>query len=251
MIANETYLISYLGGTCGFFIKQLIIRILHNRNDPILGENGNAHESNLLYYENIKVDSEYHNLTLQNTWEKSILEFVTPHRSIHPMIVSDHCSPNWEYMFENFPNSKNIIIQCNISNLEHILGNMFFKVNILRPNIWARFKNNFAPTIENPEELTPGIIETFIKTSAMLGRDQAYLKYPFKEGDTIPEIYKDRILVITFDQILNDPNLIMDKLSTFIGKDLPTNLPNLYQIYLDRQKELIDTKMPWLNTLPK
>lgn len=248
MYLNECYFINYLGGTGGNFIQQLITRIIHNKNDIITGENGNAHGLELRIYENYYAEQEYYDHIQKNIFSKPIHEYLIPRHENFPVTATDHAVPIWDKMFTKFPNSKNIIIRCNHSNIEKMIANLFFKVNLADPKLYKLLKNNnpYFKNYEDPNLIPNDVIQKYVIDSSNTARN-SYITFPYHEDHAIPTEYSDRIFVIKFDDIYNNnSDAVLSQLSLATGKPITDNIRKLYQTYIDRQEKLIDEKMPWI-----
>lgn len=243
MPESEIYFINFLPGTGGNLIKQLLLRILHNKEEYITGKNGNAHSDDFLKLLNVKYDSSYYNIIWQrHKWNKQNINaqayiFSSIVDKSNPGIVLDEIPPLWEGMFHKFPEGKNIIIQFEESDIKNILKNLYYKFNIFQ---WERFKNQnkkYFYQYDNHNLVPKEKIEEFITNSSIeiTKNYRNYIIFPFHTMDTVPNEFSKKILKLNYKDIFNSPQKVLHEISEFSSRPIPNKLLEIYNLYLEQQ----------------
>ena len=245
---KNLYLINFLGGTAGNFIRQLLIRMFKSRsNDITFGDNYSAHE-NIVEYD-LPVKHEY--------WQMHGVEpvykyFNTPIVSLESYIAVDHLPPNWDELFMLYPTCKNIVITVPITMALRVVGNLFFKticVSGLKPENntpWQDIRKNdpILAQYTRPEDIPIELLEVGFRDYA---RHYNTVIIPPYNNYPIPDQYKDRVCYISYYDIIHDMDKVLNQLKEFTGLELPEGIDRVYKQHQDGQAELVKTKMPWVD----
>ena len=62
----------------------------------------------------------------------------------------------------------------------------------------------------------------------------------------IPEEYKNNAIILPYREIITDKDAVLDKLSKFLGMEVPEISKDNYDAYLEYQKKLMEEKTDWL-----
>jgi hypothetical protein len=164
-------------------------------------------------------------------------------------ILLDHVAPDWDELFEMYPNCKNIIITVdNFKLVPRITGNLYFKtictsVPAQKENIaWLTLtENSLFKDYDSPLEVPIDILEEYFN-SRIRDYDKIYHS-PF--NGIVPN--HKQIFPIKYYDILYNPEIVLNQIRQIVGKDLPIGIETEYQRYLDAQQELVSTRMPWIS----
>jgi hypothetical protein len=246
---KNLYLINFLGGTAGNFIRQLLVRLITaNATDLDLSINNGAHVHEFTY--DIPVKQEY--------WQLSGTEpvykyFNTLSRiDTKQCIALDHVAPDWDNLFALCPNCKNIIITFPPSMALRVVGNMFFKticVPVCLPEenkAWQNMRSH-EPELSQytyPEDVPVELLEKQFRLFA--SQYDNFIVPPY-DNSPVPDQYRDRVCCISYYDIIHDMDKVLNQLRDFTGLELPEGIDRVYKQYLDAQDELVKTKMPWVD----
>jgi len=173
--------------------------------------------------------------------------YVDPRNLQKPLILYDHEEPNLKEFFDKFPIGKIITIRFNKKMVPLLHGNLFFK-NIVHLNedseAWIRFRkeNSYLSDYNLPKDAPNDIIRKLVK-----GITKRYLIENYYSDQYIPpEEYSDRIYSIDFYDIIYNKSKVLSQLSEITNRPITDFVNAQYDIYLEKQHELISTNMPWL-----
>lgn len=173
--------------------------------------------------------------------------YIDPKISTEPLILYDHERPNFKEFFNKFPIGKIIVIRFNEKMVQLLHGNLFFKnlINLDEKDpAWKRLHrdNVFLYEYDSPRELPPDIVIRLLKQQA---KDYTIEDY-YSEQYTPPKEYSDRIYFIDFYDIIFNKTKVLNQLSDITGRPIDDFVNNQYDIYLEKQRELMNTKLSWI-----
>lgn len=242
---TETFLVNWLGGTSGAFITMLIYNILFPSNEIEISpsNNGAAHTNqniipNTLYRFNNNFDGNY----------EHPYRYIDPKISKNPLILYDHVEPEFKEYFDKFPLGKTIVIRFNEKMVPLLHGNFFFKntINLSAGNeTWQRLirENEVLCEYDSPRDLPDEVINQLLKKMS----NNYTIEHYYSEQYIPPEEYNDRIYFIDFYDIIFNKTKVLTQLSNITNRPINDFVNNQYDIYLEKQKELMNTKLSWID----
>ena len=247
---TETYLVNYSGGSCGAFIVTLLSLFVYNLEKSEPSQYGNSH-SGMDYCTNLW-ESESSFTYHQRFYNKEAVHLhVNPANLNNPFILYDHLEPLWKLLFEKYPKCINILITYSKNEIPRLLGNVHFKFlcqyfdNKNNVECWnnIRKKHSYLEEFETPKDVPELLIQKFILHESEIYR----IPIIYNDNLKLPELYKDKIIKLRMYDIIYNPEKVMNTLSSITNKPITDAIRETYKSYLDKQEELIKTKMPWLN----
>ena len=260
--ADHRYSVSFRGGTCGHFIAMLLLYSLSDRTDDIVFEStGGAHTPFIKWIsENVENEFEGEPLfKVLDIYRSSKLKDTSPYNFLIqpiPFII-----PDLNELYQVNPNFKHIIITCDSQDLLKAEINYFYKR--LSPVLWNSefnevydiLKNTYSIQNKNANnllELSPTEIKAILSYNSnreYIMRRGVFTRYtssecPFVDDHyVVPDQFKDHVTLINFRDILENKQLILEKISTITGKATTSDLERQYNNYLALQAQL-DSKIP-------
>jgi hypothetical protein len=246
--STETFLITWLGGTCGAFIYMLIYNILFSNAKLEISpsKNGHAHTNQRL------VINKLCHTNNSNDW-KHIYKVVVPKFPKLPFILVDHEETDLEAYFDRFPIGKIIVIRFDERMVPLLQGNLFFKNTLEMTDYssgkdnehWDRLKkeNDYLSEYDLPHDIPSETIEYMLKKFSKNYNIQHY----FSEQYIPPKEYSDRFCFINFYDIIFNKSKVLKQLSEITNRPITEFVDNQYDIYLEKQYELINTKLSWID----
>jgi hypothetical protein len=252
---STAYIVSYVYGSSGSMMISLIEKILHpDKSRPFaVTSHNNAHQN--LLAPNVVFN-----------WEKvgrdgaravSASEYFENMRMINPE-KDVFWQTHWYHppsMIKSFPNAKIVVIGHTFEDLEEIAINNFYKFVIaefdgnsssVARNTW-HFLRTSAPHLYKSE---PGV------KPKMVSPEEQRLSVELLKGSClsagyhlvdIPEEYQDKICKVMYNDIINNPDLVLASLSDFLETPIPDFAQTQYYGYCTRQKEFIEKTKGILN----
>lgn len=240
---QEGYLITWKGGSGGGFLISLIYLFVSKK--PIhlnISQYGRAHHNvktlNLNWESSSKLD--YNSNHLHKT---PVYKIVRPDKSDMPLILYDHHNPDLEELFQIYPKMKVISISIDESDRELLIGNLFFKAEYntlfdklkeIKPDIFKKYNSRFD------------ITENDLKKHLSESISSITIEEIYDRNIPIAEKYKERVFKIDFKKLLRDKNYTLSILQSMTNRPIPNYAHDLCDEYLEKQKQLIVTRMPWL-----
>lgn len=212
--ASNVYIVSYAPATCGNFVSLVVWSLLeHPEGFHIFSKHGNAHMYNP-YRENWDIPRH------SNEWKKYIKDNYSHHlykltkhlNEDKPLIISSHKIPIFDEVFDMYPNAKLIIIQYDFKDIEYIKRLFYYKVTIDT----KRITNTYEECVVDSEFEIPNNVSKF-------------------KNIEIPEIYKDKICIIKFRDILNEDSEFLETLGKFVNREVTDGIKKMHRTYLDKQ----------------
>lgn len=249
---TDTYIVHWPLGAGGAFL----ISIVYNMIDPNVrlttnfGKNGDAHDITLDRcggtWDSVTGDL-YWNNHADRPHATPIYEIVRRNPGSEFFMLYDHVPPDYDRMFSILPNCKNIVITADERVIPRTLGAFFYKVNAGDPpntEFWEREKQVFPYLrgINNAIDMPTEVAKMYFDDTI-----SGFPRLPFYHDFKIPEAYKNNILEITYYDLIHEKNKVLSLMSAFIGAPITDEIHNFYDVYLEKQQELIDTRMPWIN----
>jgi len=244
-LKQDGYFICYTAGTSGAFIASLVSQIVNETERKFaFTMNGNSHAN--MVDSNGGIDwalapspctSEY--------FYRNVFTF----NSSKPMVVQTHLQPAWEIAKERWPDFKAIIVQHSLEDVDEIAVNLYYKYYVDDFDVTAKQafldvihkqSTAFSKDVIHPNQLSEEEIKAFIKVLIYHKISDGYM-YP-----VIPEEYKNNAMILPYREIITNKDVVLDKLSKFLGMSVPEISSDNYDAYLEYQKKLIEEKTGWL-----
>ena len=241
--STETFLINWLGGTCGAFISMLTYNILFPNCKIKISPSkyGNAHTNQQI----ITLLYRFNNETFINDNYTHPYEIVDPKFPNSPLVLFDHAIPKLNIFFNKFPVGKIIVIRFDKRMVPLLHGNLFFK-NTLELELtdnghWNRLKkqNDYLSEYDLPHDIPPETIEYMLKEFSKNYNIENY----YSEQYIPPIEYSDRFCFVNFYDIIFNKSKVLNQLSEITNRPITDFVSNQYDIYLEKQHELINTKL--------
>lgn len=238
------YQIIFLGGTAGNFIEQLLSMIISGSTTSLYISSGHgAHRPKPINNYRCHLHKSYYTDHLHND---NAYNYISRFQLSKDVILLDHAVPVWKELFKLYPYSKNIIITVPDKKLvPRISGNLFFKtICNAGPNdpSWVRLKEKHFPMCETPFDVPKELLELYLKS---MEHEYSNVYVPPFDGSV--KYNDERIINISYYDILYNGQVVLEQLSNLTKKTLPECIETEYQKYLDAQDELVRAKMPWIN----
>ena len=266
MHKNELYLVSYLSGCSGTFLQDILIQFVHDRCNESVNhvDKINAHNSNLITYnrsfgwknkENPFLCYRNNNGLDNHDPDQSLIDQIVPYYS-NPIVVSDHHLFEWDRLYQNFPNAKNILIQLDYKSYYRRETNIYYKICLEafkadpESEFSEMYRNNLIeahPDIANyPIDNIP--VNSLIIAIGKILQRQIRPKYTerlgiFHSSYKIPKEYTDKVLAINYYDMITNKDKVLNKISEFIGYPIKPCITKTYDSYLLQQSLLF----PWLD----
>lgn len=232
----EVYYVTWLGGSCGAFISMCLYNLTTLPLEIKLSEFGHAHvNQNDLIKNHIKSG-------FGHPYKTTIPKF-----SSKPLILFGHENNiEFEYLFNKYPKCKLIIVHLEDKMIYRLIGNMLYK-NWTNPGDmhWVSIRDThkeLAP-YESPNDVPSSLVKEFIGLCR-----KNYKKDPFFFDKTfLPDTYKNSIFYIDFYDIIHDMSKVLNQLSEITNRPVTPFLEQQALNYQNKQIELVNSKMPWLD----
>lgn len=253
---TESYVIAFEAGACGNFIKTLLFQFLYGHLPYDISNFGKSHNTYHFYknqteiYRLVKLTSEinHYDHSKPAPHVENIIPYQyllhDPQDSTKPFVTVEHIVPDFDSLFYKFPKAKCIIITVSEEMSPRVGGNIFFKtiMDEYEHNKW--YKTRWVQYQEEHPELKkydhPGQLTSLEIQSA----SQKYIaKIPTVE---VPEKYSQNVFILTLKELLYNKYKVLDLLKAITGKPYNNFHVRYYDQYLKKQKDLVDTHMPWI-----
>jgi hypothetical protein len=245
---TDVYLVNWMGGTSGAFVSALLNQFIHEplpHEEITFSEYGDSHGVSDRYQTNIKIIEGIEHIPHVRPIYKSIV----PLDSNKPFVMLDHAEPDYDDLFSLYPTCKNIVITISDNMLYRARGNMLFKNRCQAyrhdPASWHEHHKeiDWLKSVEDPNNMDLETAEIYIKNHGI----NLYAGNAFYHTDSIvPEKYKSNIFKISFYNVIHQSDIVLQQLSEITGRPILDGHVNFYKKYLEKQAELVSTKMPWL-----
>lgn len=250
--STETFLVTWLGGSCGAFITSLVYQFAVKPVDNFaFSKFGHAH--GIALDECVKNWRNINSVHYADLYEKKISVFssVDPLISSQPLILYDHVVPNLDDLFTKYPLCKNIVIEMDERTINRVQGNLFFKTLVQEfpksLTVWEdlQHKHSYFKDYPDPRDVPVELSERYIKEWS---RCWPFADVEFFMNDfPIPEKYKNNLFHINVYDIIHNRDIVLETLSNITNKPIVPSIIQYYDAYLAKQEELVKTHMPWLD----
>lgn len=148
-----------------------------------------------------------------------------------------HPDVNWESLEQSFPNFTFIGITVDESDLDHVVGNHFFKMHITNPD------SHYIPLASGPLQSIPlDECKILINNSEERTFLEGGEKTPCMDVQNLPP----NVYSIKFNDIIYNPDQVLETLSLATNKPVTPEIRAFYNEYIDGQRKLITECMPWI-----
>jgi hypothetical protein len=245
---TETFLIDWLGGTSGAFITMLMYNILFPSDQVEIAPSkyGHAHTN-----QNIISNTLYNfNELFDNNW-KHPYNFIDPRYPEKSLILFDHEVPELDKFFNKYPIGKIIIVKLDEKMIPLLHANLFYKTIIefdytkRKNDYWEAIKErkHYLKEYDFPHDVPEGLIQQFLTD---ISNSYIINKY-YSNRYVPPKEYSDRIYFIDFYDIIFNKTKVLTQLSDITNRPITDFVNEQYDIYLEKQKELMNTKLSWID----
>jgi hypothetical protein len=209
--------------------------------------------------------SDYNSTHVQTPWSTTF-EFKTE-RSIHiwrdkklfdrielltyPAMITAHLEVKFDDFFTKFPFGKIIMITLNEDdffevNSNSLLKNGFENFTSQRMDypdkiyIVNKYKEKFGvnPVGKNfSDEFKKEILMPYFDSVNRYRVDKSF------SNVEVPEQYQSKVLLLPYSEIVNDKKLTLDNISNFINRNIPSNVIQFYDEYIDGRNQLVEKYM--------
>lgn len=246
-VDTPCFSIYFESGSGGNFLTTLLYKFLYPSIYAKLSKNGNSHNDfHVLFknYEFLPLLVPEDNL---ENFDIKLLQEINPIDKQRPVIYSCHGTPNFDKFFSVFPKGKIIIIDVPKEYKLRVMLNHFYKTFYEGFNKqasvttqWANFmqkKYHFLKDIDDPTLLSSEEVKNLCAQFPVSDRNY-----------TIPKKYIKQVEIISYCDIINDKNKVLNILSILTNKLITQDILDFYDQYLIKQDNLVKTKMPWMVT---
>ena len=252
MNENDLYHINALGGSDGDLILSLVSDYINNKprtyNFSKYGNLAdNIRHKPLNYHPESAED--YYSTKMHKV---PMYEVILPLHPYNPVVTYDYMESDWDRLKVFYPYFKNIIITLTKKEIPILFGNMFYKY--LVDNYPERSKESWTQTkfdhphlkeYDHPDDISIEDMKLYLLDH--MSRYQIDWFYTF--NFIVPEEYQKKVFEIKYHDIVYNPELVKDMIGNITGKSKPLHIDSQYDIYLEKQHKLIDTKFPWVRDL--
>lgn len=253
-IANKTfpqtpcYHTYYPLGAGGNFITTLIFKFLYGDVKAYLNDYGASHNQFHPVYQNMKYNIGDIKEALIHTAPPEPSRYIDPLIESRPIIFRNHGTPHFHTVFNKYPLSKLILITASKDMYPRMNGNYFYKTIIEN---YYKNTNSFMFTYKHWQDRCPAFKQIINPTLLTIEEIENLLKdidtiYDVPESYYIPDQFKKNCFLLSYKDIIYDMNKTLDFLSNIIEKPIQNHIISYYKKYLDKQQELVSTKMPWV-----
>lgn len=233
---SETYYVTWLGGSCGAFISMCLYNLTSEDVEIKLSEFGHAHTNQRVLFKNYIAKDQ------TNLYKTAIPKFKSK-----PVILIGHESDiDFELLFNKFPKCKLIIINVSDNMITRLIGNMVYKNWTNEQDAhWYDVRKTHKELSEynSPNDVPIDLMKKFLEKCR-----KNYKKEPFFFDKTfLPDAYKNSIFYIDFYDIIHNMSKVLAQLSEITNKPVTEFLEQQALNYQNKQIELVNSKMPWLD----
>lgn len=233
---TETYYVTWLGGSCGAFISMCLYILTTSDIEIKLSEFGHAHINQIILHRNYK-----------RMGKEFSYKTIVPKFKDKPFILIGHESDiDFDYLFKKFPKCKVIIISVDDKMIVRLIVNMLYKRwTDEGDETWKNIRKTHPEMsdYDNPNNVPTELVKTFSENFK-----QYYKKQPFFFDKTfLPDTYKNSIFYIDFYDIIHNMSKVLAQLSEITNKPVTPFLKEQALNYQNKQIELVNSKVPWLD----
>lgn len=245
---TETYVINWPAGASGSFIASLVAHFVTDDFESTVSSSGNSHSGKNVIAGNWKV---YPDVFARIFTKEQTHLHITPRYEDRPFILFDHVLPEYDILYKQYPKFKNIRVTITQNEVIRMFGNLFFKqfVEEYHPddpthNHWVNTQQHhpYLQQFDRPDQVDDETIKRYL-------HDCANYEIPIEYSDecVLPAQYLDRITLIKFYDILYHHDKVLTTISEITKKPITERIRQFYKDYILKQRELVNTRMPWLN----
>lgn len=168
-------------------------------------------------------------------------------------MVTAHANVNFETFFDLFPIGKIILITLKETELKEVYINTILKngfENLEKRDlrfpeisyIFNKYKEKFgmSPTDQVIDEDTKREI---CKLYSELLYNNKRNTEDYWLNPKIPENHASKVLLLPYSEIVNDKDTTLKNISNFIEKDIPKNISDFYDRYIEGRNQLVEKYM--------
>lgn len=243
---QEFYVILFRAGSSGRFIGNLVWGSIYPNKYSFTISNYNSTHNQTPWASTYKftVEHSMHLWRDKNLFEKIKL-------LSNPAMITAHSNFNFESFFSKFPYGKLIIITLTEDDKFEVNSNSLLKngfENFKSPRmdypdkifIINRYKQKFKtePTDGNfPDEFKKELLVPYFNSYSWTSSDRYFINL------SVPDEYQSKILLLPYSQILNDKQKTLENISSFIKRNIPKNISDFYDRYIEGRKQLVEKYM--------
>ena len=222
-----------MGGTGGGFLTTLLYLYETQKTGAFYINNVGKGHHNLAYIEkNFSSSSitKYHDGYLHKL---PIYEIVEPDSADKPIFLYDHYPCDPEVFFSVYPDCKLVVIAIDESDKTLCFSNLFFKTN-MQVSQFKDYKTNKDIPLDKLKvylDQAPSCIE---------------IADIFNKDIPVPETYKKVMFKIDFKKLVVDKQYLITQAINITNSVHTPYIDNFIDEYQQKQKELIQSSLPWL-----
>jgi len=253
---TETYVVAFEAGASGNFIKTLLYQFIYGQLPYTNSQYGKSHNG----YNRLKNYDDTLRLSVQKSSDRpydhsqpaKTVDRIEPFNYIinnpkdplQPFITVEHLQPDFERLFTKFPLAKVLIITVPEDLGPRVGGNIFYKTiiddyetNKWYKERWVRYKeeNIELANFSHPKEVPINLIELVTKRYK-----------PLIPQVIVPKEYTQNVFIITLKELLYDKDKVLNILKSMTNKPITAHHKKYYDLYLEKQQELVKNYMPWV-----
>lgn len=166
----------------------------------------------------------------------------------NPAMITCHSMGDFNNFFERFPFGKIVIITLQESDLPEVYANSILKNGVASfkqhrndpqtsyiLNMYKKKYGNYPTVDDLDDDFLRELIPMYFKSVSGL----AYAGDSYFMNVNIDSAFSSKVLSLPYSDIVNNKVLTLSKISDFIKKDIPKNVIDFYDEYLEGRQQLL------------
>jgi hypothetical protein len=248
---NDTYIVSFVAGTSGRFLSNILWNMINNSTAETKYTMFNSAHYEKPWTKNwdVKLDEPSIEWSVNGPTAYNIFNFTSDIG-----IMTSHTYPNWDIVRERFPKTKIIIITYTENDIPEIVGNLMYKNGF---DLFFADKNRKSMTFNHICEIYKELFNDEYKEQdlSLFKLEQIFnkmldfwkpkmLSWNKFMDSPVPNDFIDKTLIIPYKNIYN-PNTL-DDLIHLTEHPINDKIKTSYDVYVNNRNNLIKEKMPWI-----
>lgn len=245
-MGQEFYAILFRAGSSGRFVGNLVWGSIYPNRYSFTTSDYNSTHTQTPWGTSFKFNTE----RLMYLWrEKNIFDKIQ--LLSNKALITAHSTVNFDEFFTKFPFGKLILVTLTEDDLFEVYSNSLLKNGFENfkssrmdyPDkiyILNKYKEKFGvnPIDDNfSDEFKKELLIPYFNSTFKVGADNYFMNV------VIPDEYKSKILLLPYNQLVNDKNLTLRNISAFINRNIPSNIIRFYDEYLNGRNQLVEKYM--------
>lgn len=237
----ETCIVSFVAGTSGRFISNIIYQLLIDSTDKLTwSDEGSAHSNNMFMsswnLQNCVVTTDENLLFNTNDFYENFMFDSTG-------VAYSHLFPNFDLLRRRLPDTKIVIISFSLDDKIEISFNNAIKNLSFGENQFTKiFKNKFGlDANDNLDLFIDFTIDQMVKTSVKFKNSKF-------TDPIIPEDFKDKTLIIQYQDLYKITDTgsykAFDQIKHFLNNEGNDVIFENYKAYVDKRNALVNNYIP-------